>query len=112
MCKLHFSNLRETPADTDHLGLISYGLGWIFLRSLGGCLVRGRALFHLPCLVTLTRFHGEGKLLDRSCPGESNPFSQVWVGSMPEEGSQRSGKAHGLWKEALCMGGMKAFFPE
>lgn len=36
MYELHCSNLTETHADTDHLGLISYGFGWILLKSLGG----------------------------------------------------------------------------
>lgn len=40
-------------------------------------------------------FHGEGKLLDRSCHREYNPLPQVWEGSMPEEGSH-STKADGL----------------
>lgn len=31
-------------------------------------------------------FHGEEKLLDKSCHREYNPLPQVWEGSMPRKG--------------------------
>lgn len=73
------SNLRETQADAD-VGLISL---WDIFKGAGRrggrYLVRSRAFFHLPGLVALSGFRGEGKLPARSCQGE--------VKSTPKSGS-------------------------
>lgn len=99
-CELHHFKLKENINRYRFGANLSMGFGGIFSRRLRDEKERemtgkSRAFFPSSWRVG-EEFHGEGKLLDRSCHREYNPLPQVWEGSMPEEGSHSS-KADGLY---------------
>lgn len=77
MCKLQCCKLKGNISRY-RLGVnLPMGFGGIFLRRLGmttGDVGEKWSSSHLPGFVALIESHGEGKLLDRSCQGEKNPF--------------------------------------